>query len=441
MLVSRVLSAAFLAMIVAGSLMLPSSSAAQKKLRPARQQPVERPVTQPTPQPTPQVQSVKRKAGLVTVPVVVTNPAGQFVQDLQLSEFEIFEGDVKQEVASLANGNDPLGLVLMLDTSTSTQAHLSAMRKAAVAFVDQLPKTDRVKIITFDDQVRELNDFTADRAAIKSAILKAQPGYGTKFYDAMNVALESVREVEGRKAIVIFSDGVDYRSDYGSAESTLRILEEDGVLVYPIRFSTRASADRLAREQAGQSAQLPTSDVVRSTSGGTGTTLPDDPGSVPGGQRRTGPLGLPLPDDILRRRRDSRDRDRLPPGDRPPAGEVGTDLPTGRSDPRVRAKSPEKAPEDTIGVMLDRLYLPADSYLKALADKSGGLLLRADDITALPAAFSQIATELHTPYFLGYYPINKSTDDQYRLIKVTTARKDLVIRAREGRRPPKPAMR
>lgn len=437
-LVRRVLPLALSALMTSGVLMFPSSSSAQKKLKRARQQPVESPATLSAPQPTPQVQSIKPKPGLVTVPVVVTNADGHFVLDLQQGEFEVFEGDVKQGVAFFANASEPLSVALMLDTSTSTEAHLSAIRKAAIVFVDQLPKADRVKVITFDDQVRELNDFTADRAAIKSAILKAQPGYGTKFYDAMNVALESVREIEGRKAIVIFSDGVDYRSDYGSAESTLRFLEEEGVLVYPIRFSTRVAAERVARQQAGQ--PLPTSEVVRSTSGGTGTTSPDDPGSVPGGERKTGPLGLPLPDDIVRRRRDSRNRDRLPPGDRPPAGEVGVDLPTGRSDPRVSSKTREKAPEDTIGVMLDRLYTPADSYLKALADKSGGMLLRAEDITTLPAAFSQIAIELRAPYLLGYYPTNKTRGDQYRMIKVTTTRKNVIIRARPGHRLPKPVM-
>ncbi len=76
----------------------------------------------------------------------------------------------------------------------------------------------------------------------------------------MNVALEVLREVDGRKAIVIFSDGVDYRSDYATAESTIRSLEADGLLVYAIRFSTRAAAEKLAREQAGSS--LPTREIV-----------------------------------------------------------------------------------------------------------------------------------------------------------------------------------
>ena len=82
--------------------------------------------------------------------------------------------------------------------------------------------------------------------------------------------------------------------------------------------------------------------------------------------------------------------------------------------------------------MLDLAYLKADQYLDSLAEKSGGRLLRADTLDSLPDAFSKIAAELRTQYLLGYYPINKERDDKYRRIKVTTVRKDVVIRARPG---------
>ena len=84
--------------------------------------------------------------------------------------------------------------------------------------------------------------------------------------------------------------------------------------------------------------------------------------------------------------------------------------------------------------MLDRLYGTADSYMKTLADKSGGKLLKADDITALPGAFLQIASELHAQYWLGYPLPGSVRPDQYRLIKVTTTRPGVIVRARPGYR-------
>jgi VWFA-related protein len=141
-----------------------------------------------------------------------------YVSDLRKDDFTVFENDTPQNVVLFGGVSEPVSVVLLLDTSTSTQDKLGEIRRAALGFVNELQTHDRVKLITFDDQVTEVNDFTADRAGIKAAILKAHSGYGTKFYDAMNVALESVKEIDGRKAIVIFSDGVDYRSDYASAE-------------------------------------------------------------------------------------------------------------------------------------------------------------------------------------------------------------------------------
>ena len=82
--------------------------------------------------------------------------------------------------------------------------------------------------------------------------------------------------------------------------------------------------------------------------------------------------------------------------------------------------------------MLDMLYATGDSYLKALAEKSGGRILRADNVASLPDAFGKIAAELRTQYAIGYYPSNKARDDTYRKIRVTSTRKTVVVRARPG---------
>ena len=79
-------------------------------------------------------------------------------------------------------------------------------------------------------------------------------------------------------------------------------------------------------------------------------------------------------------------------------------------------------------------YLTADSYLKEIADRSGGQLYRADTVASLPQAFAAIAAELRTQYLLGYYPTNKAHDGSYRKIQVKTSRKDIAVRARPGYR-------
>jgi hypothetical protein len=376
--------------------------------------------------------TLKTDTDLVTVPVVVTDRNGGYIADLSREEFSVTEDGVKQEVAFFGTVTTPFHVILLLDTSASAQKKLRQIQDAASAFVDQLQSTDRIKVITFDDEVRDLNEFTNDRAAVKQAIAGIRSGSGTKVYDAVETALDNVRRIKGRKAFVVFTDGVDWHSDRATFDSTIRWLDEEGVIVYPIRYETRAETERIAREQSQEiTPELPTLDVIRRPAPGTtAPTFPsDDPNSVPtsGSQPRSGPFGLPLPAEILRGRRQGEPYpDRRPPDDtsRPP---VNTTLP-----PPPVSDGTRRGPDDSVSSMLDLAYATADSYLKALAEKSGGTLLRADTLVSLPAAFSKIAAELRTQYVLGYYPLNKQRDEHYRKIKVSTSRKNVVVRSRPG---------
>ena len=393
------------------------------------------------------IETLKTDTDLVTVPVIATNTNGLYITDLRQEEFTITEDGVAQQIAFFGKVAAPFHVVLMLDTSSSTQDKLREIQNAAFAFVQQLQPADRVKVISFDDNVKDLNEFTNDREVLRKAINGTRSGQGTKVYDAMDLAMNTIRKIRGRKAIVIFTDGMDWHSDSATLEGNVRFLDEEGVIVYPIRYDTRATTERLAREQAsGISPQLPTIGVIRQPppAGTTAPTFPsDDPTPTSGTQRRTGPLGLPTADEIMRRRREE-ERNRYPEPSRNPAPTGGPgDIPPNPNDRNVRVPrvpgsttrtegTVPTRPDDSITAMLDAAYATADSYLKTLAEKSGGRLLRADTLGSLPDAFSQIAAELRTQYMLGYYPLNKERDERYRRIKVTTARKGVVIRARPG---------
>jgi hypothetical protein len=366
------------------------------------------------------------------------------VPDLTQPEFTIFEDGVKQEVAFFATVSAPFHVVLVLDTSASTREKLGQIRRAAITFVEQLQSGDRVKVISFDDKIQELNDFTNDRAVLRSAINKTEPGQGTKVYDAVELALSSLGRIEGRKAVVLFSDGMDWHSDHASFDGTLRFLEELGVVFYPIRYETRAETERLARQQADEQTlpQLPTREVInRPAPGTTAPTFPGDDTTVPtaGQTKTTGPFGLPSAAEILRQRREAeRERDRERPGDYPRSDRRAErtppiDYPSEYPEPSRGSRPPA---DNSISRMLDRAYLTADTYLNALVDKSGGRLVRADTLDSLPDAFAKIAAELRTQYAIGYYPTNKERDGRFRKIKVSSTRKDVAIRARPGYRAP-----
>jgi Mg-chelatase subunit ChlD len=399
------------------------------------------PATQPekVPDEPQELDTLKTDTDLVSVPVIATDRNGINITDLRKEDFAVTEDGVAQEIAFFGKVAAPFHVVLVLDTSSSTKDKLRVIQEAAYAFVEQLQPADRVKVISFDDKVKDLNEFTNNREALRRAIDGTRAGDGSKVYDAVEMALSALRKIKGRRAIVMFSDGMDWHSDNATFETTLRWLDEEDVVVYPIRYETRATTERLAREQANETTpELPTIDVVRKPPSG-GTTPPTFPGNdpVPTTTRRTGPFGLPLPDDVMRRR-----DDRMPP----PTDQPGRDpdvvdsrdrrprnLPSDRRQPIPSTGGrTDPTTEESIAGMLDLAYMKADKYLDSLAVKSGGRLLRADTIASLPDAFSKIAAELRTQYMLGYYPIKKERDERYRTIKVTTTRENVAIRARPG---------
>ncbi|HEY5838409.1 MAG TPA: VWA domain-containing protein [Pyrinomonadaceae bacterium] len=376
------------------------------------------------------LETLKVDTNLVTVPVIASSRTGRYIADLVKEEFKISEDGVAQEIAFLATVSAPFTLVLLLDTSGSTKEKLPTIQRAAMAFVEQLSSTDKVKVISFDDSVRDWNEFTSDKAVIRKAISQTVPGEGSKVYDAVELSLNNLRPVSGRRAIVVFTDGVDWHSDRGgSYEGTLKNLDESGVIIYPIRFDTRAETEAIARRQAGEQTGigLPTSDVIRQ--GTTPSTFPsEDPASDPNrrGQGKS-PLEMILSRPVRR-----------PIPTETPQGSP-TDFPDaagGRRPPIDPGPAPNRrpSPDDSIKGMLDQAYFLADSYLKELADRSGGQVHRADTLAMLPQAFAAIAAELRTQYSLGYYPTNREKNGKYRKIQVKTTRTDVAIRARPGYR-------
>ena len=408
-----------------------NSQSAKKPPTPVPQKPTKAETVAEDPPVDQDIETVRVDTDLVTVPVIASSRTGKYIADLTKEEFKIAEDGVPQQIAFLATVNAPFHVVLLLDTSGSTKEKLPMIQRAAIAFVEQLSSADKVKVISFDDSVRDWNDFTTDKARIRSAISQTTSGEGTKVYDAVERALNSLRPISGRRAIVIFTDGVDWHSDVASFDGTLKNLDETGVIVYPIRFETRAETEAIARRQAAEQngVGLPTSDVIRRQGGGTTpSTFPsDDPTSDPNpqGSRRSWPemiLSRPIP------------RNPAPPQG-PPTGPFPDS--TNRTPPPINPGPPtngREARDDSIKGMLDQAYLMADSYLKELADRSGGQVHRADTLAMLPQAFAAIAAELSTQYSLGYYPANRNKDGKYRKIQVKTTRKDVAIRARPGYR-------
>ena len=391
---------------------LPSSGEGKKNRSERPPDPTPTPIEEPKPQSQESQQSrevdddedaVRVETTLVTVPVIASDGGGRYVPDLTAEDFNVSEDNAEQKVAFFAAVNEPFSVVLMLDTSASaTVEKLRQVQDAAVAFTEQLREGDRVKVVSFDDEVRDLTDFTSDRAALASAIRSTRPGKGTKLYDAFDLAYRAVRRLKGRKAVIMLTDGVDYRSDRRTFDDNRRAVEATDIIVYPVRFDTRAETEQLAREQAR---------------GGSG---PVDLGGV---------LGLPGAV-VVNRRRGRDTEERRDPNGFPDASSSRPGSDTNTGPPRNK----DEAIDASITRMLDVLYRTADDYLNELARATGGQLVPADNPLLLRRSFKQIADELRTQYSLGYYPTNTARDGKFRKIRVRTTRKGVSVRTRPGYR-------
>src|SRR2546430_2340226 len=183
---------------------------------------------------------VRVETSLVTVPVSVLDRQGRFIANLQREDFRIFENAVEQSVAYFEPAEKPFTVALLLDTSASTHFHLAEIKEAAIAFAKQLRPQDRVLIVSFNDEVLLLNEVTNELNIIETVIEEnANTGSSTRLYDAVDLTIkERLNKIKGRKAIVLFTDGVDTSSQQASYQSTLSEVQELDALIYPIQYDT-----------------------------------------------------------------------------------------------------------------------------------------------------------------------------------------------------------
>jgi len=200
--------------------------------------------TQPDASPTPPEEVdagdiIRVETTLVTIPVSVMDRDGRYIPNLQKEDFRIWEDNVEQDVAFFASVDKPFSVVLMLDVSPSTQFRLDEIQNAAISFINQLRVDDKVMVVAFNEDVKLLSEFTTDRSKLERAIYRARTDSGTSLYDAVDVVINKhLSRTSGRKAIVLFTDGVDTTSHRASYESTVMDAQEIDALIYPVQYNT-----------------------------------------------------------------------------------------------------------------------------------------------------------------------------------------------------------
>ncbi len=329
---------------------------------------------------------IKVDTTLVTLPVSVTDRDGRYIPNLRKEDFRLWEDGVEQSVAFFNAVDKPFSVVLMIDTSGSTRFRLEDIQDAAITFVNQLRQDDRVMVVSFDNDVEVLSEFTNDRHRLRDAIMRTRTGDSTRLYDAVDLVInQRLNRIDGRKAVVLFTDGVDTTSRHASYESNMRDAEELDALIYPVQYDTYSDMGGGGGSSWPGSTRAPSSpiDILVQILGGVSR----------GGNTRSGGGG------------------RGGPG-------------TSRSD-----------------------YDLANRYLQDLSTVTGARKYQADSTQNIAVAFSKIAEELRRQYSLGYYPKNPAQAGQRRQVRVRVNQPNLAVRTRDsyifnpGTKPPDTAQR
>ena len=197
-------------------------------------------------------QTIRVNVEMVSLPVVVSTRDGKRITDLQQQDFQVFEDGMRQEIAGFAATDEPLEIVLLLDTSGSTELQLARIQNAAIDFVNQLHPDDEVAVISFAEDVKLQQDFTIDRDRNEYGIKKTRPGGCTVEYEAVWLALEEVlKPIKERKALVLFTDGVDTCSRKANERETLELAKETQATIYCVYYNTEYDQYRTRTRTTG----------------------------------------------------------------------------------------------------------------------------------------------------------------------------------------------
>lgn len=195
---------------------------------------------QPTPQTSQPPSGPTFKAGTQVVSLFVTVQDAQrrLVPDLTEKDFEVADNDKPQPIIYFDNSIHPINVVVMLDTSGSMTLTIDLLKRAAEQFLIRLLPEDKAKVGAFNDKIQVGARFSNNRDQLVTEVKDLDYGNGTRLWDAVGTALDELKTVDGRKVILVFTDGDDTSSKTSLGKVTER-ARLDEVMVYAIGLESR----------------------------------------------------------------------------------------------------------------------------------------------------------------------------------------------------------
>jgi Ca-activated chloride channel homolog len=199
------------------------------------------------------VPTINVNVHLIDVFASVSDPTGAPVGNLSRKDFALFENGKAQKIAVFERDTSaPIAVALAIDTSGSVHKDLAEEQEAARHFVHAtLRPQDRIDLLQFSDGVREVSGFTSSERRIANGIASLQGGAGTAFYGGILLASQLLRPQQGRKVLVVISDGDNTVKGTTYAEALEEAVRDEVMIYSIIDVPIEASAGRdLAGEHA-----------------------------------------------------------------------------------------------------------------------------------------------------------------------------------------------
>jgi VWFA-related protein len=185
---------------------------------------------------------------VVRVPFTVADDNGRATIDIKPSELHVFEDGVEQRIDTILPASASASLALLLDLSESMRPYRQDLRFAGLTLAEQMRPADRLLVASFEARIRVLAEFTRDAGLLERAspVYPALGRGGTRLYDAIDlVAEDRLREVDGRAAMIVVTDGQDTHSRIVDAAGARDVIDDANVAVYIVRYDPSDTAGQL----------------------------------------------------------------------------------------------------------------------------------------------------------------------------------------------------
>jgi Ca-activated chloride channel family protein len=178
---------------------------------------------------------------IVPLPTMVTDGQGRLVPDLEKEAFTILDNGKPQEIALFENTIQPFTVVVMLDFSLSMALRIDLLKEAAESFLLRMLPADKGQVGSFSDRIQLSGTFTNNRDRLIASLRDLDFGNSTKLWDAVDASISTLEPLEGRKVVLVFTDGDDTAS-HASLSGVRERAQRSDIMIYAIGLRTPRSA-------------------------------------------------------------------------------------------------------------------------------------------------------------------------------------------------------